>query len=356
MPYKDLLFKALAAQKLGFVAIFASQSSSRREAPQLRDSYEYVLLDTNTFEHRQPLKVLVHLLRNLEAIRPTVVIIEGWYDVWSWGAWVWALTRCVPIILWSESNEFDRPRRTIGEWVKRTFMSKVTSAHVYGKSNKEYLKALGLSEDRIFTDRAVIDTDRLLTRAASQSSCRPLCILYVGRFAPEKNLDTLCRAFGKLINQTGSTAQLMLIGSGNSATALEELVQDLGLSNQIKFEPSIPYSELAEAYSKANVFVLPSTSEPWGLVAAEAMCSGLPAIVSTRCGCAADLITAETGWVFDPASENALVEVLLEVDKTSQEKLQSMGQRARERASRYSPERAAHLVKQSVEKTLAAFP
>ena len=54
--------------------------------------------------------------------------------------------------------------------------------------------------------------------------------------------------------------------------------------------------ELASVYGGADAFVLPSLSEPWGLVVNEAMLCGLPVLVSTQCGCATDLAQPETGW------------------------------------------------------------
>jgi glycosyltransferase involved in cell wall biosynthesis len=77
--------------------------------------------------------------------------------------------------------------------------------------------------------------------------------------------------------------------------------------------------------------------EPWGLVANEAMASGLPLIVSRRCGCAEDLVAeGENGWLFDPASAGDLTACLTAVSALEGDSLRSMGRRSLEIISRFS--------------------
>jgi len=71
------------------------------------------------------------------------------------------------------------------------------------------------------------------------------------------------------------------------------------------------YSELPEYYARASAFVHASTTEQWGLVVNEAMASGLPVLVSNRCGCARDLVQeGVNGFTFDPANVSQLAELM----------------------------------------------
>jgi glycosyltransferase involved in cell wall biosynthesis len=87
----------------------------------------------------------------------------------------------------------------------------------------------------------------------------------------------------------------------------------------------------------SNVLVLPSTSEPWGLVVNEAMACGLPVIVSDRCGCVADLIDdGKTGFVVDPAHPDQLTYHLRQF-MDGQVDVAKLSQAAKERIAHYSP-------------------
>jgi glycosyltransferase involved in cell wall biosynthesis len=74
------------------------------------------------------------------------------------------------------------------------------------------------------------------------------------------------------------------------------------------------------------------------------MCAGLPSIISSRCGCAADLVTDQTGWLFNPDKTGALSDVMSRAAATPKRLLSQMGTRARQTAAKYSPPNAADLV------------
>jgi glycosyltransferase involved in cell wall biosynthesis len=114
------------------------------------------------------------------------------------------------------------------------------------------------------------------------------------------------------------------------------------------------YEELPAYYAHAGAFIHASTTEQWGLVVNEAMASGLPVLVSNRCGCAADLVKeGENGWTFDPTDEEKMVELMLKIseDETLRKE---MGLRSREIIEEWGPDRFASEVSAAVEAALAA--
>ena len=92
----------------------------------------------------------------------------------------------------------------------------------------------------------------------------------------------------------------------------------------------------ADYYALAGCFVLPSAREPWGLVVNEAMASGLPVLVSVRCGCAEDLVRAN-GLMFDPHAPDGLRRCLTIVGALAAGDLEAMGERSRRIIAHYSP-------------------
>jgi glycosyltransferase involved in cell wall biosynthesis len=99
-----------------------------------------------------------------------------------------------------------------------------------------------------------------------------------------------------------------------------------------------PYDELPVYYALANAFVHASTSEQWGLVVNEAIASGLPVIVSNRCGCAPELVNGN-GFTFDPTNEHELTARLLEMASLSDDERKHLGDISYRIASNFAPER-----------------
>ncbi|MDX1548697.1 MAG: glycosyltransferase, partial [Rhodothermales bacterium] len=94
-------------------------------------------------------------------------------------------------------------------------------------------------------------------------------------------------------------------------------------------------------YGRAGGFVHPAHNDQWGLVVNEAMAAGLPVLVSTRAGCAQDLVhDGENGFRFDPADPAALARLLARLAAPETDRA-AMGRRSREIIARWSPERFA---------------
>ena len=129
--------------------------------------------------------------------------------------------------------------------------------------------------------------------------------LTVCRFAPEKNLVRLIRAFARYREQSNphSAWELVLCGDGPGSGEVEDAIGRSGCAAAIHRPGFLQADALTRWYGHAEAFVLPSLSEPWGLVVNEAAASGLPLLVSARAGCAATLVPepeGTTGGQFDP--------------------------------------------------------
>src|SRR5207247_1799225 len=110
--------------------------------------------------------------------------------------------------------------------------------------------------------------------------------LYVGRVAPEKNLDLLARAFAP-----PADAGLTIVGEGPSLPELRQRLPNAVFTGRLGGE------SLARAYADADYFVFPSRTDTLGNVVLEAMASGLPAIVSDRMGLKELVQDGVTGFV-----------------------------------------------------------
>ena len=113
-------------------------------------------------------------------------------------------------------------------------------------------------------------------------------ILYVSKFERRKRPGDLLTAYARL-RAEGIAAQLVLVGSGPLEGDLKRRVIDANIPDVI-FPGFLNQAELPAVYAASDLFVLPSVNEPWGLVVNEAMCAGLPIVLSEEIGCAADLV------------------------------------------------------------------
>ncbi|MEX0330174.1 MAG: glycosyltransferase family 4 protein [Puniceicoccaceae bacterium] len=196
------------------------------------------------------------------------------------------------------------------------------------RARDHFHKKLGIPQDRILVGYSVVDNDHFAT---SGSIRREPVLLSVARFSPEKNLGMLIAAFRQ--SELASSWRLRLIGGGPEEKALRDAA---GGSDRVEFVGWVGYEALPGEYARASAFVLPSTFEPWGLVVNEAMAAGLPVICSDACGCQPDLVDEESGWLFHPCDESALVTVLNGLPMTGTQEWLQMSERSRQRVSQFN--------------------
>lgn len=123
-------------------------------------------------------------------------------------------------------------------------------------------------------------------------------LISVGRLAPEKNWDTLVRAFAKVHEEHPET-RLVLIGDGAAKPTLEELAAELGVSERVTFTGALPFQEVPRYLKAADVFAFASVTETQGLVTIEAMAAGLPVVAVDGPG---------TRDIVEPGKQGFLVE------------------------------------------------
>src|SRR5262249_51972429 len=149
-----------------------------------------------------------------------------------------------------------------------------------------------------------------------------------------KHPDDLLRAAAS-IKDLGIRFHVVMVGSGEMAAVLVDLADRLGLNN-VHFHGFVNQSALPKIYDAADVFVLPSENEPWGLAVNEAMCAGLPVVASAEIGCAADLIRAGVnGQTFAARDVEGLASALQPI-LANREIRRRMGQASSEIISRWS--------------------
>jgi phosphatidylinositol alpha-1,6-mannosyltransferase len=177
-------------------------------------------------------------------------------------------------------------------------------------------------------------------------SGRPV-LLYLGSLKTRKNLPTLLAALA-LIRKERDDARLVLVGQGDQAQALQRQAQALGLSEHVRFVGFVPEADKVRWYNLADVFVLPSRLEGFGLVAAEAMACGKPVVASRTASLPEVVAHGETGLLCDPDDPGDFAQTITRLLR-ERELATRMGQAGQDRVGRLFQ------WDQSVRRTLALY-
>ena len=288
----------------------------------------------------------------LEQIRPDVVAVNGWNNFGSLAAVSCCVRRGIPTIVMSESARGDEPRTWWKEMIKRRIVGFYSAAFVGGQRHVDYLVELGMPRERIFSGYDVVDNDYFRQKAAEIRSQKSAIrdeyglpenyFLASARFMEKKNLPGLIRAYAEYRSRSkdgGNTPwNLVLLGDGPLRETLNSELSTFNLHSRVHLPGFKSYEELPVYYALANAFVHASTSEQWGLVVNEAIASGLPVIVSERCGCAPELVQ-DNGLTFDPAEQNELISRLLQMAALSGDERSRLSDASYRIARNFSPDR-----------------
>jgi 1,2-diacylglycerol 3-alpha-glucosyltransferase len=307
---------------------------------------------------------------------PAAAMIPGWGTPASLVALEWCLQNQRPAVVMSESNAFDEKRYVLAELIKRIVVSSFSSGLAGGQLQREYLVTLGLPRNRVFTGYDVVDNEYFrrnaeeVRRQASEVRRKyglpGNYFLASARFVPKKNLPALIRAYARYRQLAGNRDdgqrttdnrpwELVLLGDGPLKADICRLISDFRLHGHVHLRGFIQYRELPAYYALADAFVHASTTEQWGLVVNEAMATGLPVIVSNRCGCVPDLVAeGKNGFTFDPAFVESLAKLMLDMCRLSKRRLEEMGGEGRRIIESFTPTHFATGAERAIDAAKAA--
>jgi glycosyltransferase involved in cell wall biosynthesis len=300
-PYTRPLFECLA-QRDDCQLLVVSETPmerDRRWMPEADLPFDHVLLESWTLDlsrlavgsgFRTRTDTYLYVPKRpvspLMAFAPDAVVAGGG-GIWSSPANIAALVarrrRGWGFVPWWGS--FSRPnptlpRRLAEPWVK-AFMRAADAWLVYGSRQARSVLELGADEDRVVFApiTPLVQKVPAADRARGDGATR---YLFVGRLIEQKGLDVLLDAFARL-----EGGELWIVGDG----PVRPLVEAASANDpRIRVIGHLTGEALTRAYCDADVLVLPSLYEPWGLVVHEALAYGLPVIASDQVGAAADLV------------------------------------------------------------------
>lgn len=243
------------------------------------------------------------------------------------------------------------PKTLVKEVALRQLFAQGAALYI-SSENRRWYEHYGVPDDRLFFTPYAVDNQRLQSDAARLSERRgelrrefgisgssgPV-VLTVGRLVPKKQPLFLLEAFRRVRSEMPAT--LLVVGSGELEGEMRAKVEEDAIPDVI-FAGFLNQSEVTRAYACADVFALLSReNETFGLVTNEAMNFGLPVLVSSKVGCAADLVSHGLNGFIAPAHDPDSAAELLRTLVADEALRDRMGAESLKRIDTWTGERAA---------------
>lgn len=295
------------------------------------------------------------VFKELKGFAPDVIVVHGYAHATEHFAMLTGRLMRIPVLLRGESNLLPkRSRLTLAAKRAGSFYLRgvLAGALAIGTHSKNYFRHYGFPEDRIFVAPYAVDNDFFQSQAAAARATAErwrnemgiapdtTVIGFAAKLSPVKACGDLIEAFGR---SHAENAALVIVGDGPLRAELEAHAARFPNAS-IYFRGFVNQSDMPAAYAIADVFVLPSNYEPWGLAVNEAMNLACPVIVSEAVSCAVDLVGPDNGWVF-PSGDISALQMIITKACANPDRLKAMGEAALDRICRWGiPETAAAIV------------
>ncbi|MFM8269225.1 MAG: glycosyltransferase family 4 protein [Pseudomonadota bacterium] len=281
----------------------------------LSEGYPNRVLETQTLSFLDKVKTLNQAL-NKE--KPQAVLVYGYYQVEHWILRILCAQKKIPLLFVGETFDWRGSflRKKIKSFLIGYFFNRVAGFVAIGKKTFDYYLQWGVPASKITQAKYCTDVSPFILSDAEARNCRegirnqlgiPLdafVLLFVGRLFDRKRPFDLLEIHRKL--QLQAPVQTIFVGNGELSESLQLAAKEIPGVHLVGFKNQ---KEIKNFYYSADLLVVPSDFETWGLVVNEAFGCQLPALVTDQCGVAEDLVMSrKTGEIFPVGDCEAAVE------------------------------------------------
>ncbi len=355
-PYKVALFNELSILIPNMEVIFIAEKEIRRDwnIDYTKINFPYTLLFKGAIDSINSYMIAKKTWSTLENIRPQTSIICDYSNIFGWVALRWAKKNKNNLIFWLDSTYADKKHYFPKEQVKHFFLKHFDAFLAPGEKTKHYLEYMKVDSSKIFTTGYSVNNDFFIEQYQLYKNKKETLLnkleikrkqnfIFIGRFSPEKNILNLLNSFLEVSKNNGEWG-LILLGDGPLKNEIDTFISCNNLQNKILLPGFIQQDEIVKYLIASDVFILPSLSEPWGLVVNEAMLARLPVIVSKRCGCVSELVKeGVNGFSFDPFDAHKL-QLLMKGFINAKYDIKLMGKESLNIVKQHSPEKIASVI------------
>jgi glycosyltransferase involved in cell wall biosynthesis len=255
-------------------------------------------------------------------IIPDIVYVSGWMDK----AYLYVTKQMkkmgIPVVTAFDDIWIGSFRQKVGALIFPFIFKKYfTHAWVAGPYQFEFAKRLGFKNEKIIFDMLSANTNIFkIDINNSDPLKKSRYFLYVGNFRHIKGTDILINAYNIYLNTyKGSKWKLICVGNG-------EIENELKINENIEVIPFSSGEKIVEISKRADVFILPSRHEQWGVVVHEFASLGMPLLLSNIVGAKATFfINGFNGFLFKSGSAEDLANKMIDISNFDDDELHNMG-------------------------------
>lgn len=350
-PYRVPLFEALR-NRVGQLRVFASTSvEPNRTWKSYRGELDVTIQRTITLRKRWRDAAgftdvgYVHFpydtLAQLRRFRPDAIISSELGLRTALAAFYKRRYGNVRLVVWATVSEHtENDRGFLRSLIRPRLLQYADAVLVNGASGARYVTKLGVPRERVTLAPYTTDVAAFQTAQRVADASPVIRLLFAGMFVERKGLLPFLTVLRRWADTHLECVQFAIAGDGPLRPQLEAF--DAGPHLAVRILGPVDYQRLPDLYAGADIFVLPTLADEWGVVVNEAMAAGLPVLGSRHSQAVEELVTDdETGWMFTPEDDNTIFNALDRALRTSADMRQHMGNRARQRVLELTPDRVA---------------
>lgn len=340
-PYRLPLYEELV-KKLDALQVFIStKMEADRDWQTEWGKLDVIVQKTITFtqKYKHPVgfqnQAFIHIpistFFDLDKFKPEVMIsCEMGVRTLSALIYKWFHPGC-KLIEWATLSEHtEKSRGAFRNFLRKIILKNVDAVMVNGASGQRYIESFGVASQKIFKVPCTTDIKPFLN-IPLRTYNHTKKILYVGHLTELKGILGFLRSFAKWMQKhPEENVEFMVCGQG----PLKDQITNLELPANLKLTllGSVPYSQIPNIFSQAEIFAFPTLSDEWGVVVNEAMASGLPVLGSLYSQSVEELVEDNrTGWIFSPDDPISVESAISNMMSTPPERLKEFGERGREK-------------------------
>jgi len=307
-------FDILSDNDVELQVIFSRSTYKRRDYWEISEEsfrFRYYYLDKNSsisLGRKKLLELGFGIGKILKDIKPDVLIISG-FSLLSLIASKFARKNGIPFILYSGETEYNSRHfklLKVRKIIRQYLIQRASYFITYGILAEEYIRSYRKTA-RISIAINSIDTDIFIKKIEKSRQIAPrkdkVRILFLGNITKGKGVEFLLNIAGYFKDE----AEFIVAGGGDELTKCETYIKEKSINN-VTLKGPVKYDDVISYYLDADIFILPSTIEAYGLVLVEAACCGLPLLGSKFAGASYEIIQNDVnGFIIDPYDTDDLI-------------------------------------------------